>query len=98
MLRLSQLVFFVTIAASIGLVPLAEAGPTDAEKCEAAKLKESGKYVSCRLSADSKGVKKGVPSDYSKCDTKFSGKWGKIESKYGTLRYVFVNGRGAGAI
>lgn len=54
-----------------------------AVKCEAGKLKTAGKYSSCRLSAESKGVKKGEAPDYSKCVTKFSDKWGKDESKAG---------------
>lgn len=52
-----------------------------ASKCESGKLKEVSKYASCRLKADSVAVKKGLPANYSKCDTKFAGKWDKLESK-----------------
>ena len=53
----------------------------DAAKCQSKKAKEAGKYAQCRLKADSKGVKKGEAPDYTKCDTKLSDKWAKIESK-----------------
>ena len=54
-----------------------------AVNCEAGKLKEAGKYGNCRLKADSKGVKKGLPADYTKCETKFADKWAKTETKAG---------------
>jgi hypothetical protein len=52
-----------------------------AVKCESGKLKEAGKYASCRMKADSKAVKKGEMPDYTKCESKFSDKWSKTESK-----------------
>ena len=61
------------------------AGATDAQKCEAAKLKISGKYNFCRLKAEAKAVKTGNPVDYSKCDTNFSEKWGTAESTAGGM-------------
>jgi hypothetical protein len=45
----------------------AAAALTTAEKCQAAKLKITGKYAFCRLKAEAKSVKKGVPADYTKC-------------------------------
>jgi hypothetical protein len=51
--------------------------------CESGKLKESAKYSSCRLKADSKGLKKGIAPDYTKCESKFAEKWAKIEGKAG---------------
>jgi hypothetical protein len=35
--------------------------------CQASKLKISGKYGACRLSADAKAVKTGDAVDYSRC-------------------------------
>jgi hypothetical protein len=54
-----------------------------ADKCEAAKLKEAGKYHYCRMKAESKAVKKGKAPDYSKCVDKYSNRWVQIESKGG---------------
>ncbi|KKU48955.1 MAG: hypothetical protein UX68_C0005G0001, partial [Parcubacteria group bacterium GW2011_GWA2_46_9] len=34
---------------------------TDADKCQADKLKRAGQYNVCRLKADGKGIKKGDP-------------------------------------
>jgi hypothetical protein len=55
------------------------AGPagavSDAVKCQAAQLKEVGKYAPCRLKEELKAVKKGVAPDYTKCVTKFNEKW-----------------------
>ena len=50
-------------------------------KCQQKKMKQAGKYAQCRLKADSKGIKKALPPDYSKCNTKIADKWGKIEAK-----------------
>ncbi len=52
-------------------------------KCRAAKVKEAAKYSACRLKAESKAIKKGEVPDFSKCDSKFSEKWQKAESKAG---------------
>lgn len=50
-----------------------------AQKCQAAKLKSTGKYLFCRLKADAKSVKTGQPSDYSKCDETVGGKFQDAE-------------------
>ena len=74
----------ITLALAFGLgTTSAHAIDPDA-KCEFSKLKEAGKYGFCRLKAESKGVKKSAAPDYSKCETKFSTKWGKAEDKAGT--------------
>ena len=52
-------------------------------KCEAAKVKETAKYYACRLKAESKAIKKGEAPDFTKCDSKYSEKWQKAESKAG---------------
>lgn len=71
-------------AALVGLLlATPAAGLTAGEKCEADKLKTAGKYAFCRLNAESKAVKKGLPPDYSKCDAKYGAKWTLIESKAG---------------
>lgn len=54
---------------------------TEAETCEAAKLKVAGKYNFCRLKAEAKAVKAGGTADYSKCDFKFNQKWLDAETK-----------------
>jgi hypothetical protein len=54
-------------------------------KCEAAKLKEAGKYHYCRMKAESKAAKKSEAPDYGKCVAKFSDKWDKAESKGGGM-------------
>ncbi|MFN2427771.1 MAG: hypothetical protein ABR587_15145, partial [Candidatus Binatia bacterium] len=59
----------------------ASAGPTPAQKCESAKLREAGKYGTCRLTVMSKSVSSGNPADFSKCDMKFGEKWQKAEDK-----------------
>lgn len=61
----------------------ASAGATDAQKCEADKLKRTAKYAFCRLKADSKAVKRGQPADYMKCDAKIVEKFGVAETRYG---------------
>ena len=53
-------------------------------KCYADKTKETAKYYACRLKAESKAIKKAEAPDYAKCDSKYSEKWQKAESKAGT--------------
>ncbi len=71
---LSGLLFLV---ASVGGASALD--PSD--KCLSSKLKVAGKYAFCRLKAESKGVKKSTPPDYTKCDAKFAAKWSSIEAK-----------------
>jgi hypothetical protein len=59
------------------------AGPSDAEKCEADKLKRTGLYASCRLKADSKALKTGQPPDYTRCDQKIAAKFSAAETRWG---------------
>jgi hypothetical protein len=61
----------------------ASAGPTDAEKCQADKLKRAALYSACRLKAESKAVKTGDPADYTKCEEKIVEKFGAAETKWG---------------
>jgi hypothetical protein len=60
------------------------AGAVDpADRCEADKLKEVGKYCSCRLKAESKAVKKAEEPDFSRCNQKYTAKWASAEAKAG---------------
>lgn len=52
-----------------------------ADKCEAGKNQEAGKYAQCRLKAEAKAIKKGLAPDYSKCDQKIAQKWSKLEEQ-----------------
>ncbi len=71
--------------AGVGLLwgGMALAGPTDADKCEADKLKRAGWYAFCRMKAESKAVKKGEPEDFTKCEEKIGEKFAKAEDKWG---------------
>ncbi|KKU48958.1 MAG: hypothetical protein UX68_C0005G0004 [Parcubacteria group bacterium GW2011_GWA2_46_9] len=76
----------LVMAVLTGLVltwPGLAAAVTDADKCEAAKLKVAGKYGFCRLKAEAKAAQTGDAPDYSKCDAKFSQKWTDAETKGG---------------
>ncbi len=75
--KLASAILTLTMA----LASPALAGPTTAEKCEAAKNKEAGKYAFCRQKAEQKAIKKAEAPDYSKCDTKLLDKWTKAEQK-----------------
>lgn len=68
----------VTLAGLIAFAGEA-AAITDAQKCEATKLKRAGQYNFCRLKAEGKAVKTGDPVDYTKCDLKFTTKWASAE-------------------
>ncbi len=58
-------------------------GPTDADKCQADKLKRVGKYAFCRMKAESKGVKKSEAPDFTKCDPKIVSKFTNAEARWG---------------
>ncbi len=75
-------IILIGLGLTLGLSTSVQAVEPDV-KCEADKLKETGKYGFCRLKAESKAVKKGEATDYAKCVAKFTGKWPTIESKAG---------------
>ncbi|TDI95755.1 MAG: hypothetical protein E2O73_14355 [Deltaproteobacteria bacterium] len=52
-------------------------------KCESDKIKTAGKYSGCLMGTYSKAVKKGEVPDFTKCDSKYSAKWQKAETKAG---------------
>lgn len=74
----------VTSLGAVALVWAATAGAaaSDAEKCQASKNKEVGKYVACLQKAEAKAILKGTAPDYSKCDDTLHTKWAKLDSKY----------------
>jgi hypothetical protein len=74
--------FAAAVAVVFLSVTVAQAAD-QALKCEVGKLKTASKYAGCRLSVESKAVKKGEAPDYSKCTGKFSTKWQKLEEKAG---------------
>jgi len=66
------------VIVNLGGVP----GPGgDEAKCQSKKAKEAGKYAQCKFKASSKAIKKDLMPDFTKCDTKLSDKWVKIEGK-----------------
>ncbi len=55
-------------------------------KCYSDKMKAAGKYSFCRLKAQSKiPPLAGQAADYTKCDSQYSKKWQKVESRAGCL-------------
>ncbi len=64
------------VVASLGGVP--GAGGATAS-CQSGKIKEAGKYFDCRLRATSKAAARGIPPDFSRCPSKLSSKWSKLE-------------------
>jgi hypothetical protein len=71
--------------ALLAFAPTLALGAIDpAAKCQAVKLKLSGKYAACRLIEDSKAIKTGTPPDYTTCETRLSEAWAKVEAAYPT--------------
>lgn len=63
-----------------GLKPSIQA-PRPEVRCSKRKLKAAGKYVACRMKMDSRAAAKGVAPDYTRCESKFSARWRKTETK-----------------
>jgi len=63
------------------LAPAAAHAVDPAVKCESDKLKAVGKYVYCRLLAESKAARSFAEPDFSKCDAQFMEKWAEMEEK-----------------
>ena len=79
----------LTITAFLALCalpPLAQAAPTDAQKCESALELASAKYAQCRLNAESKDTKMPDPAKLeaalAKCSQKLSDAFAKATDKY----------------
>jgi hypothetical protein len=71
----------ITAAAAIALLNFGSAhAASQADNCEAAKLKIAGQYDFCQLKAQATAVKTGGMPDYSKCNTKFGQKWMAVET------------------
>jgi hypothetical protein len=77
--RIVVAIFIAVVA--VAAIGTAIAAPTDAQKCLSSKLKEVGKYDSCRLKAEAKAVIKSEAPDYTKCVSKFTANWTKVETK-----------------
>jgi hypothetical protein len=76
-------VAFVSAAVAISFAGGTTAAPTPAQKCLSSKLKEMGKYDSCRLKAEAKAVTQGGAPDFSRCGTKLTQKFTAIEARGG---------------
>ena len=74
----------ILLVLGLAMATPAEAGPT-AAKCEANKLKTTAKYGQCLFKALVKAAKRRTDADFTKCDSKFVGKWAKIEAKGGCV-------------
>lgn len=73
-----------TVAVVLMLVAAPAAAGQTAAQCESNKLRTAGKYGQCLLKASAKAARVGAPSaDYTRCDTKLSASWAKVETKGG---------------
>lgn len=81
-----SLVVFLCSAIAIGFADETSAGPAPAQKCLASKLKEMAKYDTCRLKADAKAASQGGAPDFSRCGTKLTEHWSRIEGSGGCAR------------
>ena len=77
--QMSPVVVCAILLVLAGTAPAA----TDAQRCEAAKLRAAAKYGACRLVAEKTAVLHSTMPDYTKCDVKYSTAWPTAESKYG---------------
>jgi hypothetical protein len=79
----AALIAITAAVAVLGQVGAAHA-TTAAQKCQAAKLKATGKYAFCLLSVDAKAAKTGgtpAPADYVKCTTTDGTKFSDAETQ-----------------
>jgi dienelactone hydrolase len=79
----AQKLVVAVAAAMLSWTSSAHAGPSIADKCEAAKLKEAGKACACRLGVAAKALSKGITPDFSKCASKLADAFTKAEVKGG---------------
>lgn len=74
---------FVVAAAVVAAAALAAAIPADAADptitCHVRKLDTARTFNACRLKTYSTSIKKGVPTDFTRCETAFSKKWARTE-------------------
>ncbi len=75
-------IILIGLGLMLGLPTNVQAGDK-AVKCGADKVRETAKYSACLLQAESRAIRKGLVPDFSKCDSKFSQKWQKAETKAG---------------
>lgn len=77
MTRIHAAAFATTLV--LTLTDAHAADPTTS--CESGKLRASGKYASCVLSADARAVRSGNPADYTRCSEKLGSSFSKAEDK-----------------
>lgn len=85
MLRLPPRFFGVAVFTTLCALTFARpsaGGGTPAQKCDASKLKASGKKAACRMTEMAKAATGGV-ADLTKCSTKFAPAFTKAETKAG---------------
>lgn len=73
-------VSFVVMAIFFGCATSAAIASSRADKCVAAKLHEAGKYLNCRLQADSVSAQTYLVPNYGKCDARLTTRFASIES------------------
>jgi hypothetical protein len=75
------------VLSALLIVGSATAESTDAQKCEADKVRRTGSHASCQMKAQSTFVKYGdaarLASALAKCDAKFTDKFSKAEARWG---------------
>ena len=74
---LAAAMLFALVASAV------HAGPSPADKCEAAKLKAAGKACSCRHSAAAAALVGGTAPDFTKCTTRLTDAFASAETKAG---------------
>jgi len=83
----SRIVVGLIVLSALLLGGSAAAATTDAQRCEADKLKRAGGHASCQLKAQSKFVRTGDPAklatDLARCDAKITDKFGKADTRWG---------------
>ena len=82
-MRSSRNLLAVLVALSFAWTTSAHAGPTASVKCQASKLKASGKACDCRHGVAAKALANGDTPDFTKCATKLADAFGKAEGKGG---------------
>jgi hypothetical protein len=63
----------------VGLLPRGALAADPAQRCQAAKLKQAGKYAACRLQAARKAALREQSPDLSACDLKLANAWERAE-------------------
>src|SRR5690349_5243448 len=78
----------VVLAIVVGMAASAGAGPSDAQKCAAAKIIATGKKIGAKVKCAGKGMLTALPADstcLAKAEVKFSSTLAKAEAKGGCV-------------